>query len=40
MKKMHTLNHKLYEEYYVKQTKQKGGNLPAFHGVRFSEDMD
>ena len=35
MKKIHTPNHKLYEEYYLNQTKQKGGNLPAFHGARF-----
>ena len=28
-------NHKLYEQYYVDQAKQKGGNLPAFHGARF-----
>ena len=35
MKKLYTLNHKLYEQYYVDQAKQKGGNLPAFHGARF-----
>ena len=35
MKKIHTLNHKLYEEYYLNQAKQNGGNLPAFHGARF-----
>ena len=35
MKKIHTPNHKLYEEYYLDQAKQKGGNLPAFHGARF-----
>ncbi|CAH3181869.1 unnamed protein product [Porites lobata] len=35
MKKFHTPNHKLYEQYYVNQAKQKGGNLPAFHGARF-----
>ena len=35
MKKIHTPNHKLYEEYYLNQTKQKGGNLHAFHGARF-----
>ena len=35
MRKIHTPNHKLYEEYYLNQAKQKGGNLPAFHGARF-----
>ena len=35
MKKIHTPNHKLYEQYYSDQAKQKGGNLPAFHGGRF-----
>ena len=35
MKKIHTPNHKLYEEYYSDQAKQKRGNLPAFHGARF-----
>ena len=35
MKKIHTPNHKLYEEYYLDQAKQKGGNLPAFYGARF-----
>ena len=35
MKKLHTPNHKLYEQYYVDQARQKGGNLPAFHGARF-----
>ena len=35
MKKIHTPNHKLYEQYYLDQAKQKGGNLPAFHGARF-----
>ena len=35
MKKLYTPNHKLYEEYYLNQAKQKGGNLPAFHGSRF-----
>ena len=35
MKKLHTPNHKLYEQYYVNQAKQKGGSLPAFHGARF-----
>ena len=34
MKKLYTPNHKLYEEYYLDQAKQKGGNLPAFHGAR------
>ena len=37
MKKLYTPNHKLYEEYYLNQTKQKGGNLPAFHGARFQQ---
>ena len=35
MRKIHTPNHKLYEEYYLNQAKQKGGNLPAFHGARY-----
>ena len=35
MKKLYTPNHKLYEEYYLNQAKQKGGSLPAFHGARF-----
>ena len=35
MKRLYTPNHKLYEQYYVDQAKQKGGNLPAFHGARF-----
>ena len=34
MKELYTPNHKLYEQYYLDQAKQKGGNLPAFHGVR------
>ena len=37
MKKVHTSNHKLYEEYYLKQAKQKGGSLPVFHGSRFQK---
>ena len=37
MKKIYTPNHKLYEQYYVDQAKQKGGNLPAFHGGRFQQ---
>ena len=37
MKKIYTPNHKLYEQYYVDQAKQKGGNLPAFHGSRFQQ---
>ena len=35
MKKLHAPNHKFYEQYYVDQAKQKGGNLAAFHGARF-----
>ena len=35
MKKIYTPNHKLYQEYYLNQAKQKGGNFPAFHGARF-----
>ena len=35
MKKIYTPNHKLYEQYCLDQAKQKGGNLPAFHGARF-----
>ena len=34
MRKIHTPNHKLYEQYYLNQAKQMGGNLPAFHGAR------
>ena len=34
MKKFYTPNHKLYEQYYLDQAKQKGGHLPAFHGVQ------
>ena len=37
MKKLYTPNHKLYEQYYVDQAKQKGGNLPAFRGSRFQQ---
>ena len=37
MKKLYTPNYKLYEEYYLNQAKQKGGNLPAFHGSRFQQ---
>ena len=37
MRKLHTPNHKLYEQYYLDQVKQKGGNLPAFHGARFQQ---
>ena len=35
MKKLYTPSHKLYEEYYLNQAKQKAGNLPAFHGALF-----
>ena len=35
MKKLHAPNHKFYEQYYVDQAKQKGGNLAAFRGARF-----
>ena len=35
MKKFYTPNHKLYEEYYLNQAKDIGGNLRAFHGARF-----
>ena len=34
MRKIYTLNQKLYEQYYLNQAKQMGGNLPAFHGAR------
>ena len=37
MKKLYTPNNKLYEEYYLNQTKQKGGSLPAFRGSRFQQ---
>lgn len=35
MKKLRAPNHKFYEQYCVDQAKQKGGNLPAFHGAGF-----
>ena len=28
----------MYEQYYLDQAKQKGGNLPAFHGARFQRE--
>ena len=34
MRKIYTPNQKLYEQYYLNQAKQMGGNLPAFHGAR------
>ena len=37
MRKLYIPNHKLYEEYYLNHAKQKGGNLPAFHGARFQQ---
>ena len=37
MKKLHVPNHKLCEEYYLKQAKQKGGSLLVFHGSRFQK---
>ena len=37
MKKLYIPNNKLYEEYYLNQAKQKGGNLLAFHGSRFQQ---
>ena len=37
MKKPYIANHKLYEQYYVDQARQKGGYLPAFHGSRFQQ---
>jgi len=37
MKKIHTPNHKLHEQYYLDQAKQKGGNLPAFHAAQFQQ---
>ena len=37
MKKIHTPNHKLYEQYYLNQARQKRGSLPAFHGARFQQ---
>ena len=41
MKKLHTPNHKLYEQYYVNQARQKGGNLPyrLFKDPEFSKGM-
>ena len=35
MKKLHAPNHNYYEQYNVHQAKQKGGNVPTFHGTRF-----
>ena len=37
MKKLYIPNNQLYEEYYLNQAKQKGGNLPAFRGSRFQQ---
>ena len=37
MKKLHTPNHKFYEQYYINQAKQKGGNLSAFHGAQLRQ---
>ena len=37
MKKFYIPNNQLYEEYYLNQGKQKGGNLPAFRGSRFQQ---
>ena len=37
MKKLYIPNHKLCEQYYVDQARQKGGNLPASHGSRFEQ---
>ena len=37
MRRLYTPNHKLYEEYYLNQAKQNGGNLPAFHGAQFQQ---
>ena len=37
MKKLYIANNQLYEEYYLNQAKQKGGNLTAFHGSRFHQ---
>ena len=37
MKKPYIPNHKLYEQYYVDQARQKGGSLPAFHGSQFQQ---
>ena len=37
MKKFYTPNNKLYEEYYLNQAKQTGGNLLAFRGSRFQQ---
>ena len=39
MKKLYTANHKLYEEYYVNQAKQKEGIYQLFTVLDFSEDM-
>ena len=37
MRKLYISNNQLYEEYYLNQAQQRGGNLPAFHGARFQQ---
>ena len=37
MRKLYIPNNQLYEEYYLIQTKQNEGNLPAFRGSRFQQ---
>ena len=37
MRELYIPNNQLYKQYYVDQAKQKGGNLPAFHGARFQQ---
>ena len=37
MRKLYIPNNQLYEEYYLNQAKQKGGNLPTFRGSRFQQ---
>ena len=40
MKRIHTPNHKLYEQYYVDQAKQKGEIYQLFTVLDFSGVMD
>ena len=37
MKKLHTPNPNFYEQHCINQAKQKGGNLPAFHGAQLQQ---
>ena len=37
IKKLHTPNPNFYEQHCINQAKQKGGNLPAFHGAQLQQ---